>query len=185
MTNRQNIFLIGPMGAGKTTMGRQIAKRLNMDFEDSDHAIEAHTGADISLIFEKEGETGFRKRETTTITELTSRSNLVLATGGGAVLSEENRNHLRSRGIVIYLHSDIKHLLERVRHDKKRPLLQNTDPAAKFREIMKIRDPLYRETADIIINTGQQSIRSVINVMLGKIKSFQNTSQAKNDFTKS
>ena len=173
MGNKQNIFLIGPMGAGKTTMGRQIAKRLNMEFEDSDHAIEAHTGADIPLIFEKEGEEGFRKREVLIIDELTHKSNLVLATGGGAVLAKENRQHLKSRGIVIYLHSDIKHLIERTRHDKNRPLLQTADPAAKLREIMTTREPLYRETADIIINTGQQSIKTVINTILDKIKKFQ------------
>jgi len=172
MINKQNIFLIGPMGAGKTTMGRQIARRLNMDFEDSDHAIEAHTGVDIPLIFEKEGEEGFRKRESAIIDELTQRSQLVLATGGGAILAKENRQNLKNRGLVIYLHSDIKHLLERVGHDKNRPLLQTPDPAATFREIMKIREPLYRETADIIINTGQQSIRAVINVMLDKIKTY-------------
>jgi len=163
------------MGAGKTTMGRQIAKRLNMDFEDSDHAIEAHTGVDIPLIFEKEGEAGFRKRESAIIDELTQHKRLVLATGGGAVLAEENRRHLKNRGMVIYLHSDIKHLLERVGHDKKRPLLQTPDPATTLRDIMKIREPLYRETADIIINTGQQSIRAVINVMLDKIKAYNNT----------
>jgi len=172
MKHKQNIFLIGPMGAGKTTMGRQIARRLNMDFEDSDHAIEAHTGVDIPLIFEKEGEEGFRKRESAIIDELTQHSQLVLATGGGAILAKENRQNLKNRGLVIYLHSDIKHLLERVGHDKNRPLLQTPDPAATFREIMKIREPLYRETADIIINTGQQSIRAVINVMLDKIKTY-------------
>jgi len=175
MNSKPNIFLIGPMGAGKTTMGRQIAKRLNMDFEDSDHAIEAHTGVDIALIFEKEGEAGFRKRETAIIDELTQHKHLVLATGGGAVLAEENRRHLKNRGMVIYLHSDIKHLLERVAHDNKRPLLQTPDPATTLRDIMKIREPLYRETADIIINTGQQSIRAVINVMLDKIKAYNNT----------
>ena len=164
------------MGAGKTTMGRQIAKRLNMDFEDSDHAIEAHTGVDIALIFEKEGEAGFRKRESAIIDELTQHKRLVLATGGGAVLAEENRQHLKNRGTVIYLHSDIKYLLERVGHDKKRPLLQTADPAATLKEIMKIREPLYRQTADIIINTGQQSIRAVINVMLDKIKAHNKNS---------
>lgn len=159
-------------------MGRQIARRLNMQFEDSDHAIQLHTGVDIPLIFEKEGEAGFRKRESTIIDELTQRKNLVLATGGGAILLKENRQHLSNRGMVIYLHSDIKHLLERVGHDKNRPLLQTADPAATLREIMKVREPLYRETADIIINTGQQSIRSVINVMLEKIKAFnQNSGQ--------
>lgn len=173
MGNKQNIFLIGPMGAGKTTMGRQIAKRLHMDFEDSDHAIEEHTGADIPLIFEKEGEDGFRKREIAVIDELTQLKHLVLATGGGAILAEENRQHLKNRGIVIYLHSDIKYLIERTRHDKNRPLLQTPDPAAKLRELMNIREPLYRETADIIINTGQQSIKTVISAMLDKIKKFQ------------
>ena len=153
-------------------MGRQIARRLNMDFEDSDHAIEAHTGVDIPLIFEKEGETGFRKREAAIIDELTRKSRLVLATGGGAVLSKENRQHLQNRGIVIYLHSDIKHLLDRVGHDKNRPLLQTSDPAETLRKIMQVREPLYRETADIIINTGQQSIRAVINIMLDRIKAY-------------
>ncbi len=167
------------MGAGKTTMGRQIAKRLNMDFEDSDHAIEAHTGVDIPLIFEKEGEAGFRKREMAIIDELTQQTQLVLATGGGAILAQENRQHLKNRGIVIYLHSDIKHLLERVKHDKKRPLLQTADPAATLKEIMKTREPLYRETADIIINTGQQSIRAVINVMLGRIKAYTKNTELK------
>jgi len=161
------------MGAGKTTMGRQIAKRLHMDFEDSDHAIEAHTGADIPLIFEKEGEAGFRKREIAVIDELTQLKHLVLATGGGAILAEENRQHLKNRGIVIYLHSDIKHLIERTRHDKNRPLLQTADPVAKLRELMILREPLYRQTADIIINTGQQSIKTVISTMLDKIKKFQ------------
>ncbi len=179
MNQKQNIFLIGPMGAGKTTMGRQIAKRLNMDFEDSDHAIETHTGVDIPLIFEKEGEAGFRKRETAIIDELTQKTQLVLATGGGAILARENRQYLKSRGTVIYLHSDIKYLLERVAHDKNRPLLQTADPAATLRNIMKIREPLYRETADIIINTGQQSIRTVINVMLDRLKKFNSTSGLK------
>lgn len=176
MKNLQNIFLIGPMGAGKTTMGRQIAKRLNMQFEDSDHAIELHTGVDIALIFEKEGEAGFRKRESAIINELTQQKQLVLATGGGAILAQENRRFLSSRGTVIYLHSDIKHLLERVGHDKKRPLLQTADPAATLKEIMEIREPLYRDTADIIINTGKQSIRAVVNLMLDKIKTYNKTS---------
>ncbi len=171
----QNIFLIGPMGAGKTTMGRQIAKRLNMQFVDSDHEIEAHTGVDIPLIFEKEGEAGFRKRETAVIDELTQHKRLVLATGGGAVLSEQNRAFLKNRGIVIYLHSDVKNLLDRVGHDKNRPLLQTENPAQTLRDIMTLREPLYRETADIIINTGQQPIRSVVNIMLDKIKAYNRT----------
>lgn len=168
-----NLFLIGPMGAGKTTMGRQLSRKLHMDFFDSDRVIEEHTGADIPLIFELEGEQGFRKREQEAIDELTQKSNIVLATGGGAILKSENREHLKNRGVVIYLHSDISHLLERTKHDKNRPLLQTDDPGAKLRELMSAREPLYRETADIVINTGEKSIRSVINVILDKLKHFQ------------
>lgn len=163
------------MGAGKTTMGRQLAKKLHYQFYDSDHVIEQRTGADIPLIFEKEGEQGFRKREQQIIDELTQMDKIILATGGGAILSAENRKNLKNRGVVIYLHSNIDHLVERTRHDKNRPLLQTDDPAAKLRELMKIREPLYKETADIIINTGKKSIRSVINVILEKLNSHQKT----------
>jgi shikimate kinase len=177
MKHQDNLFLIGPMGAGKTTMGRQLAKKLHLEFIDSDHAIESHTGASIPLIFELEGEDGFRKRETTIIDELTQRKGIVLATGGGAILSPENRQHLANRGTVIYLHSDIVHLMERVRHDKNRPLLQTPDPESKLRELMEIREPLYRETADIIINTGEKSIRSVIQVILDQLKAYQDSAK--------
>lgn len=163
------------MGAGKTTMGRQLAKRLNLEFIDSDHVIEERTGADIPLIFEKEGEEGFRKREQDVINELTQRKKMVLATGGGVVLNPENRKNLKSRGTVIYLHSDIKYLINRTRHDKNRPLLQTADPAAKLKELMIVREPLYRETADIVINTGEKSIRSVINAILEKLKQYNKT----------
>lgn len=176
MPLQNRLFLIGPMGAGKTTMGRQLAKRLNLEFIDSDHEIEERTGVDIPLIFEKEGEDGFRKREHAVIDDLTQRTDIVLATGGGAVINPENRQNLKSRGTVIYLHSDIKHLIERTRHDKNRPLLQTEDPAAKLRELMEIREPLYRETADIVINTGEKSIRSVINVILDRLKNYQENS---------
>ena len=162
------------MGAGKTTMGRQLGKKLHLDFIDSDREIELRTGVDIPLIFEKEGEEGFRDREQAIIDELTQRNNIVLATGGGAVLREENRQHLKSRGTVLYLHTDVKNLIARTRHDNKRPLLQTADPATKLRELMEIREPLYRETADIIINTGEQSIHSVIQVILERLKSYQN-----------
>ena len=174
MRQYTNIFLIGPMGAGKTTMGRQLANKLNYQFFDSDHVIEERTGADIPLIFEKEGEEGFRKREQLVIDELTQMNNIVLATGGGAVLLPENRHNLKNRGIVIYLHSSVDHLIERTRLDKNRPLLQTEDPAARLREIMETREPLYKETADIIINTGKKSIRSVINVILDQLNSYQN-----------
>ena len=171
--SKTSIFLIGPMGAGKTTMGRQLAKKLHLEFIDSDRVIEERTGVDIPLIFEMEGEAGFRKREEAVIDELTQKSGIVLATGGGAILLPGNRQHLKNRGTVIYLHSDISNLIERVRHDKNRPLLQTDDPEARLRELMEIREPLYRETADITINTGEKSIRSVINVILDQLKTFQ------------
>lgn len=173
MSSHNRLFLIGPMGAGKSTMGRQLSRKLHLQFFDSDRVIEEHTGADIPLIFELEGEEGFRKREQEVIDELTQIPNIVLATGGGAILKPENREHLKNRGLVIYLHSDISHLLERTKHDKNRPLLQTADPGRKLRELMEAREPLYRETADIVINTGEKSIRSVINVILGRLKQFQ------------
>lgn len=174
----QSIFLIGPMGAGKTTMGRQLAKKLHLDFYDSDKVVEERTGATIPLIFELEGEAGFRQREQAIIDEFTQKNNLVLATGGGAILRDVNRQHLKSRGIVIYLHSDIAHLMERIRHDKNRPLLQTPDPEAKLREIMAQREPLYRETAHITINTGDVSIRAAIQAILDRLKNHQQQAQA-------
>ena len=173
-----SIYLIGPMGAGKTTMGRQLAKKLHLDFFDSDRVIEERTGATIPLIFELEGEAGFRQREQLVIDELTQKTNIVLATGGGAVLRAENRQHLKSRGTVIYLHSDIAHLMERIRHDKNRPLLQTPDPEAKLRELMKQREPLYRESAHITINTGDVSIRAAIQAILDRLKNHQQQTQA-------
>ena len=165
------------MGAGKTTMGRQLAKKLHLDFFDSDRVIEERTGATIPLIFELEGEAGFRQREQLVIDELTQKTNIVLATGGGAVLRAENRQHLKSRGTVIYLHSDIAHLMERIRHDKNRPLLQTPDPEAKLRELMKQREPLYRESAHITINTGDVSIRAAIQAILDRLKNHQQQTQ--------
>jgi len=166
------------MGAGKTTMGRQLARKLHLDFVDSDHAIEEHTGADIALIFDKEGEDGFRRREQSIVDELTQRKRIVLATGGGVVMNKANRDYLKSRGTVIYLHSDIENLIARTRHDKKRPLLQTADPAATLRELMETREPLYRETADIIINTGNKSIHSVVKLILDRLKSYQHNAQS-------
>lgn len=154
-------------------MGRQLAKKLHLDFIDSDQAIEQQTGADISLIFEKEGEAGFRKREQSIIDELTQMDRIVLATGGGAVLNKENREHLQSRGTVIYLHSDVEILIKRTRHDNKRPLLQTDDPAATLKELMLIREPLYRDMADIIINTGDKSIYTVVKLILDRLRSYQ------------
>ena len=166
MTN--NIFLIGPMGAGKTTIGRQLARELKIEFYDSDRVIEEHTGANIPLIFDLEGEEGFRKREQAAIDELTRKDSIVLATGGGAVLREENRRHLKERGTTFYLYSDLDSLLERTRKDKNRPLLHaDESPEVILKRLMDERDPLYRETADHIINTGNSSIRGVIKAIIG------------------
>jgi shikimate kinase len=164
---KTNIFLIGPMGAGKTTIGRQLARRLQMDFYDSDRVIEEHTGVDIPLIFEKEGEKGFRQRELKTIDELTRKKNIVLATGGGAVLDKTNRENLVNRGTVIYLNSSLKSLLKRTHKDKNRPLLHgNESPEAVLTRLLAERDPLYRETADHIIDTSSNSIRGVIQAII-------------------
>lgn len=168
--SKQNIFLIGPMGAGKTTIGRQLARKLGLRFLDSDRVIEERTGADITLIFEKEGEAGFRRREQAVIDELSLSDNLVLATGGGAVLSAENRQALATRGLVIYLHSNLASLLERTGKDHSRPLLQTAqDPASVLRQILEVREPLYRDTADIVIDTSNTSIRNVIQAIISQI----------------
>ena len=164
------IFLVGLMGAGKSTIGKQLAKALNKEFVDSDREIEAHTGATIPLIFELEGEEGFRRREREMIDKLTQEPETVLATGGGAVLSEDNRKVLRERGVVVYLHATVDQLLERTRMDRNRPLLQTADPRAKLEELMQIRDPLYRDVADIIIDTGTASIRDVVQQLVRQIE---------------
>jgi len=170
MDKAANIFLIGPMGSGKTTIGRQLAKVLDKTFMDSDHEIEARTGADIPWIFDIEGEAGFRQREQAVIDELTRRQGIVLATGGGAVLSEENRRHLAERGIVIYLRTSIEQQLRRTAKDRNRPLLQNGDPRAKLEALLARRDPLYREIANIIVDTDNRSIRSTVNTILKRLR---------------
>ncbi len=158
------------MGAGKTTIGRQLARRLNMDFYDSDRIIEERTGADIPLIFEKEGEAGFRQREAAVIDEFTQKSHILLATGGGAVLDESNRQHLKSRGTVFYLSSDLESLLERTHKDKNRPLLNGEESAEVIlTRLIKQRDPLYRETADYIIDTSNDSLRHVIQAIISHL----------------
>ena len=170
MDKAANIFLIGPMGSGKTTIGRQLAKALGKTFVDSDHEIEARTGADIPWIFDIEGEAGFRQREQAVIDELTRRQGIVLATGGGAVLSAENRRHLAERGIVIYLRTSIEQQLHRTAKDRSRPLLQNGDPRAKLEELLARRDPLYREIANIIVDTDNRSIRSTVHTILKRLR---------------
>ncbi len=174
MAKSDNIFLIGPMGAGKTTIGRQIAKNLGVDFADSDHEIEQRTGASIPLIFEIEGEEGFRRREREVIGDLTRRKGIVLATGGGAVLDTANRNHLAGRGTVIYLHASLDHLLKRTARDRNRPLLQTEDPRARLEGIIKIREPLYREIADIIIDTDSNTVRATVRMIEDQLQMSNN-----------
>jgi shikimate kinase len=162
MKNPDNIFLIGPMGAGKSTIGRRLARKLKLQFLDSDQAIENRTGARIALIFEIEGEEGFRKRESEMIEELTRQSDIVLATGGGVVLSPVNRKNLSERGIVVYLRAGVNQLLKRTARDTKRPLLNTQNPREKMEELLKTRNPLYEEIADLIIDTDRQPLAQIV-----------------------
>jgi shikimate kinase len=159
------------MGAGKTTVGRQLAKRLHRRFLDSDHEIESRTGVRIPIIFEIEGEAGFRRRETQILHELTSESGLILATGGGAVLAAENRACLRTSGIVIYLHAPPDVLYERTRHDRNRPLLQVTDPLHKLKLLYEQRDPLYRETAHLVVDSKNGAAVQLAQQIENELKS--------------
>ncbi len=176
----QSIFLVGPMGVGKTTIGRQLAEYLGYDFIDSDREIESRTGASIPWIFDVEGEAGFRQRETAVIDELTQRSSIVLATGGGAVIAPENRRHLGGRGLVVYLQADIEELLKRTAFDKNRPLLQTEDPRGKLQELIEQRDPWYREVADVTFNTQRKNARAsatALHKLLKKIDKAASPSQ--------
>lgn len=164
------VFLVGPMGAGKSTVGRCLADALGYEFLDSDKVIEERTGADIPWIFDVEGEAGFRKRESDVIDELTQCGSLVLATGGGAVTGELNRKHLRDRGLVVYLQTSVDTQIERTRFDRNRPLLQIDDPAAKLRELLAQRDPWYREIADIVVNTDGKNPAAVADDILLQLK---------------
>ena len=161
MKKPQNLFLVGPMGAGKSAVGRQLARLLHMDFVDSDEEIESRTGVDIPFIFEKEGEAGFRTREAKVIDDLSARQGVVLATGGGAILDAENRSRLGARGYVIYLHTSVAQQLDRTSRGRNRPLLENDDPRAVLETLMEIRDPLYREIADMVVETDGCRVREV------------------------
>ena len=159
------------MGTGKTTVGRQLSRKLKMEFYDSDRVIEERTGVDIPLIFDKEGEAGFRARETAIIDELTQKKNIVLATGGGAILNAENRNHLINRGTVFYLKSNLQTLVERTSKDKNRPLLQTAEPVeVTLKRLLEQRGPLYEETADYVIETANNSIHNVIQAIIKHLK---------------
>ena len=150
------------MGAGKTTIGRRLAKNLHKTFMDADQELEKRTGASVALIFDVEGESGFREREMRIIDELTLTDDVVLATGGGAVLNSQNRDALCSRGFVVYLHAAVEELIERTRRDANRPLLNTDDPAAKMREILAQRDTLYRDVADLIVDTGTLNLPEAV-----------------------
>jgi shikimate kinase len=158
----QNIFLIGLMGAGKTTVGRALARRLRLQFLDCDQEIEARTGVSVRTIFELEGEAGFRARESAMIDELTARSGVLLATGGGAVLDPANRACLHQRGIAVYLRARAEDLYRRTRHDRERPLLQTGDPLGRLRELLDARRSLYETTAHLTIDTGEQGVPRLV-----------------------
>lgn len=166
MDNVQNIYLVGLMGAGKTTVGKQLARRLGRPFVDSDHEIVARTGVAIPTIFEIEGEAGFRRREAQTLAELTAMRGIVMATGGGAVLRPENRRCLRDTGWVVYLNVPPAMLVERTRHDRNRPLLQVADPLARLEALYAERDPLYREAAHFVVEGSRLVASGIVNLLL-------------------
>jgi shikimate kinase len=167
--NAGNIFLVGLMGAGKTTVGRMLARRLRLRFYDSDQEIERRCGVKIPTIFEIEGEAGFRLRERQAIAELTTLQGIVLATGGGAVVCEENRRRLAAGGTVVYLNARPEDLYERVRHDRNRPLLATADPLARLRALYAERDALYRSIAHLVVDTGAQSVPLLARELLDKL----------------
>lgn len=165
------VFLVGPMGAGKTTIGKYLAQHLKLRFADTDSEIEVRTGADIPWIFDVEGEQGFRDREQQVVAEMTEWDDIVLATGGGVVLRTENRSALAGRGFVVYLYATVEEQVRRTRRDRKRPLLQKGDPEQILRALMAERDPLYREIADYIIETDSCSPRIVAQRLVQELTS--------------
>jgi len=167
-----NLILVGMMGSGKTTVGRVLAKQLGKEFVDSDGEIIRRTGVTVPHIFDVEGEAGFRQRESATIRELLGRDNIVLATGGGAVLDEQNRAMLKQNGIVIYLKASVHDLWQRTRHDRNRPLLQTDNPRARLAELFQQRDPLYRQVSDIIVQSGKQSAHVLTLHLADEIDAF-------------
>lgn len=166
MRQTKNIYLIGPMGAGKTTIGRLLAKNLGINFVDSDKEIEKRTGVSIPMIFEYEGESGFRKRESETLADLAKLDGVVMATGGGSILLPENREYLRQNGFVVYLHCPVEKQFERTHKDSNRPLLNTENPRKKLADLFAIREPIYRSMADSVIDTGQCSSRSAVRQIM-------------------
>ena len=168
-----NLILVGMMGSGKTTMGRVLARHLGKEFVDSDEEIIRRTGVTVPHIFDVEGEAGFRQREAAAIRELAGRDNIVLATGGGAVLDGDNRAILKQRGIVIYLMATAHDLWQRTRHDRNRPLLQTDNPYARLVELFQERDPLYRQVSDIVVQSGKQSAHALMLRLVDEIEAFK------------
>ncbi|MGE5624165.1 MAG: shikimate kinase AroK [Bacillota bacterium] len=171
----QLIVLIGPMGAGKTAIGRELAKQLKLDFLDADQEIERRTGVEVSLIFEKEGEAGFRRRERDVLQELTQRPRLVLATGGGAVLDPANREALKARGFVIYLKASVSAQAARTGHNKKRPLLETDDREAKLQQLFAVRAPLYEELAQITVETDIGHVKQIVQRIIAELEKHKTT----------
>ena len=170
MNPTQNLFLIGPMGSGKSAVGRALARTLHRDFFDSDDVIEERTGVDIPFIFEKEGESGFRTRESRVIAELTAADGIVLATGGGAIVTDENRSHLGARGFVVYLRTSVDQQLKRTNRGRERPLLsQADDRREKLEDLLAAREPLYLEIADLVVDTDGRKVRAVSEEILERL----------------
>ncbi|MGY5450778.1 shikimate kinase AroK [Agarivorans sp. MS3-6] len=166
MAEKRNIFLVGPMGAGKSTIGRHLAQQLHLQFYDTDQEIERRTGADIAWVFDVEGEAGFRVREEGVIDDLSLLQGIVLATGGGSVISKENRNHLSARGIVVYLETTIDKQFARTQRDKRRPLLQTDEPRDVLENLAEERNPMYADVADYTVKTDDQSAKAVANQII-------------------
>ena len=167
------LFLVGMMGAGKTTIGRSLARLLNREFVDLDHELEARCGVRVSLIFDIEGEEGFRKRETTLLEECSRRPGIVLATGGGAILAPENRRYLMERGVVVYLRASADELYRRVARDRNRPLLQTADPKARIRTLLEEREPLYEEVAGLTFETGSAPVPQVVRSLISLLQQYE------------
>ena len=169
MKHPRNIFLIGPMGAGKSAVGRYLARTLHLTFVDSDNEIESRTGVDIPFIFEKEGEAGFRKRESVVIDDLSKMDGVVLATGGGAIVDGDSRSRLGGRGFVVYLFTTVGQQVARTQKGRERPLLDGDDPRATLEALLGTRDPMYREIADLVVETDGRKVKSVANEIIEQI----------------
>lgn len=172
---KRPVFLVGMMGAGKTTIGRGLARLLGRDFFDLDHELEARCGVRVSLIFDIEGEEGFRRRETHALDDCSLRQDIVLATGGGAVLAPENRKYLRERGVVVYLRASADDLYKRVARDRSRPLLQTADPRGRIHELLEQRAPLYQEVADLVFDTGSAPVHHVVRALVPLLQQYKET----------